>query len=83
MGERTVAPATDATKTPPASRASMDPPATPFFRDVRMPSAMNAAHDRERFLLDTLAERRAEEKPRGREWVRGIVARGGAFLRLS
>ena len=40
----------------------MRSPATPFFRDIRMPSFRYAAPTEERFLLDTMAERRAEEK---------------------
>ncbi len=44
-------------------------PATPFFRDLRMPTMWNNAQSHERFMLDTLADRRAEEAPR-RRWFR-------------
>ena len=53
----------------------MRSPATPFFRDVLMPGAANDQYARERFQLDTYAERRAEEKPSARGWLRGLAAR--------
>lgn len=81
--ERTVIARTDATKTPPDSRSSMNTPASPFFRDVRMPSSIDERHVHERFLLDTLAERKAGEKPSRRDWLRGVVSRSAALLRLS
>lgn len=60
----------------------MNTPATPFFRDIRMPSSANDRRDHERFLLDTLAERRAEEKPRGtRAWFRGLAMRAATAFR--
>lgn len=58
----------------------MRAPATPFFRDVsfRHTARDHAAH--ERFLLDTMAERRAEEKPRARfVGIRALMSRAGAF----
>lgn len=55
----------------PAMRA----PATPFFRDLRMPRQAMDAHSHERFLLDTLAERRAVESRSARGWLRSLAAR--------
>lgn len=58
----------------------MRAPATPFFRDVSFRHAArdHAAH--ERFLLDTMVERRAEEKPRARfPAIRAFVSRARAF----
>lgn len=53
----------------------MRAPATPFFRDVRMPSQRSEQHAHERFLLDTLAERRAPESAKPRGWLRSLAAR--------
>ena len=58
-------------------------PATPFFRDIRMPSAWNASHERERFMLDTLADRKEEEKPRTVSRIRSLARRGAAMLGLA
>ena len=44
----------------------MRAPATPFFRDVSFSRSARDAAAHERFMLDTMAERRAEEAPRGR-----------------
>lgn len=51
----------------------MAPPATPFFRDVRI-FGESSRYAHERFMLDTLAERRATERL-------GLGARLRAFLR--
>lgn len=75
--EQNVGLASDATKTPPVSHALMRNASTPFFRDIRMPTAWNATHDRERFMLDTLAERRAPEKVRPAARVRAFLAAVG------
>lgn len=48
-----------------------------------MPSAETDRHARERFLLDTLAERRAVERPTRRARLRAFVARGSALLRMG
>lgn len=54
--------------------------ATPFFRDVRMPSAWKDNYSHERFQLDTMADRLAEEKPRRIDRARAYVR---AALRLA
>lgn len=60
----------------------MNMPATPFFRDIRMPASANDRREHERFLLDTLAERRAEEKPRRtRAWFKGLAIRAATSFR--
>ncbi|HUR67805.1 MAG TPA: hypothetical protein VM370_01050 [Candidatus Thermoplasmatota archaeon] len=59
----------------------MRAPATPFFRDVPSHSR-DAGRDHERFLLDTLAERRAPEPaPAGAAgWVRAAMTRAARFF---
>ena len=49
----------------------------PFFRDVTFPSHAQDHAARERFLLDTHAERRADATPRpsASVWLRSVVAR--------
>lgn len=55
--------------------------ATPFFRDVLMPRAANDRYAHERFMLDTLADRRAPEKPRSR--FRAFAIRSASLLKFS
>lgn len=57
----------------------MRAPATPFFRDVTMPSHRQDRIAHERFLLDTYADRKApERKP---ITFRSVVARVAAIVR--
>lgn len=46
-----------------------------FFRAPVMPSERTGRQDHERFLLDTYAERRVSDTPRGAAWVRAVLAR--------
>lgn len=58
--ERIAAARTETTNVPRASAGLM--PAASLFRDPVMPSHAQDGHAHERFLLDTYAERRAEER---------------------
>lgn len=63
---------------PKTVRASESPDRMPaLFRDVEMPSHAHDRQARERYLLDTYAERRATERPGSRSaaWVRRVLAR--------
>ena len=61
---------TDAEKTPPASERTMNTLANPAHRDASLHGSTN-----ERFLLDTLAERRAPERPSAGARLRAVLVR--------